>query len=184
MSVRSSKSSKVKNVVQEEHNSVEDHHVEDRHVNNNHVDLVSESIDEDDDSEDGDDGEDGDDEDDEEDSDEGSEVNIDLSDNDFYKGLCTLLEDENGNNIVKYIDLLCENTKEIADSVKHMEGIRQDIHRMTKLFERFVSLHEQKIMQESSSNMKSSKSSSSSSSSSLNDDQTVKSSKTHKSSKH
>ena len=33
-------------------------------------------------------------------------VNIDLSDNDFYKGLCTLLEDEGGNNILEYISLL------------------------------------------------------------------------------
>ena len=33
-------------------------------------------------------------------------VAIDLSDNEFYKGLCTLLEDEHGNNILEYISLL------------------------------------------------------------------------------
>ena len=39
-------------------------------------------------------------------SDMGSEnqkVPIDLSDNDFYKGICTLLEDDHGNNILEYI---------------------------------------------------------------------------------
>jgi hypothetical protein len=42
-------------------------------------------------------------------SDMGSEnqkVPIDLSDNDFYKGICTLLEDDHGNNILEYISLL------------------------------------------------------------------------------
>ena len=33
-------------------------------------------------------------------------VAIDLSDNDFYKGMCTLLEDEHGNNLLEYISLL------------------------------------------------------------------------------
>jgi hypothetical protein len=42
-------------------------------------------------------------------SDMGSEnqkVAIDLSDNEFYKGICTLLEDDHGNNILEYISLL------------------------------------------------------------------------------
>ncbi len=78
-----------------------------------------------------------------EDEEDASEVNIDLSDNDFYKGMCTLLEDDNGNNIVRYIDLLCEHTKEIGDNVKHLEGMRQDIHRIAKCFEKFVAMQEQ-----------------------------------------
>jgi hypothetical protein len=143
-------------------------------------------------------------EDDEEDEEDGSEVNIDLSDNDFYKGMCTLLEDDNGNNIVKYIDLLCEHTKEIGDNVKHLEGMRQDIHRIAKSFEKLVSLQEQfmsrqmgaalppvppqQVKREHHSTddvtVKSVKKSSSTGESSRSDDATVKSSKTQKSSKH
>ncbi len=37
---------------------------------------------------------------------ENQKVPIDLSDNEFYKGICTLLEDEHGNNILEYISLL------------------------------------------------------------------------------
>ncbi len=160
--------------------------------------------------EDGDDEEDDEDEEDEEDA---SEVNIDLSDNDFYKGMCTLLEDDNGNNIVRYIDLLCEHTKEIGDNVKHLEGMRQDIHRIAKCFEKFVSLQEQFMVRQMSGSSASlpppapvqvkkdhhnteatreatrdettvKSSKKSSGESSLRDDATVKSSKTQKSSKH
>ncbi len=142
----------------------------------------------------------------EEDEEDASEVNIDLSDNDFYKGMCTLLEDDNGNNIVRYIDLLCEHTKEIGDNVKHLEGMRQDIHRIAKCFEKFVAMQEQFMMRQmgaalpppapvqvkkehhssesardatrDDATVKSSKKSSST------DDATIKSSKTQKSSKH
>ncbi len=140
----------------------------------------------------------------EDDEEDGSEVNIDLSDNDFYKGMCTLLEDDNGNNIVKYIDLLCEHTKEIGDNVKHLEGMRQDIHRIAKSFEKLVVLQEQfmvrqtagalppvppqQVKREHQNNddvtVKSSKKSSSNGETSRSDDVTVKSSKTQKSSKH
>ncbi len=74
---------------------------------------------------------------------DGEEVNIDLSNNEYYKGMCTLLEDENGNNIVQYVDLLCDETKEIADHVKNLEHIRRDIHSIAKNFERFIELQEQ-----------------------------------------
>lgn len=91
----------------------------------------------------GSEGSEGEEEEEEDDEEEGSEVNIDLSDNEFYKGMCTLLEDDNGNNIVRYIDLLCEHTKEISDSVKHIESMRNDIHRIAKSFEKLVTLQEQ-----------------------------------------
>ena len=32
-------------------------------------------------------------------------VPIDLSENEIYRGVCTLLEDEDGNNILEYISL-------------------------------------------------------------------------------
>lgn len=128
----------------------------------------------------------------EEESEDGSEVNIDLSNNEFYKGMCTLLEDDNGNNIVQYVDLLCDNTAAISENTKHLEHIRNDIHRIAKCFERMVSLQEHMMNlnlngsaappapPSRSGEERSSKKSSS-------DDATVKSSKshaTHKSSKH
>lgn len=138
----------------------------------------------------------------EETDEDGSEVNIDLSENDFYKGMCTLLEDENGNNIIKYIELLCDQTKEVADNVKHLEGIRVDIHRIAKSFEKFVAIQEQQFMTKQSGQMTGSSQQvmpppapkkehhhddvtvkSVKKSSSSTDDSTVKSSKTQKSSK-
>ena len=124
---------------------------------------------------------------DDEGEDEGSEVNIDLSNNEFYKGMCTLLEDENGNNIVQYIDLLCDNTAVISENTKHLEHIKNDIHRIAKCFERMVSLQEQMIQHQTGlpvpptrrehddATVKSSKKSSSG-----DDGMTVKSSKSHK----
>ncbi len=94
--------------------------------------------------------EDEEDEDEDEDDEEGddvSQVNIDLSNNEFYKGMCTLLEDDNGNNIVQYIDLLCDETKEIADNTKHLESIKNDLHKIAKLFERWVTIEEIKARQ-------------------------------------
>jgi hypothetical protein len=132
----------------------------------------------------------------EEDDEEGSEVNIDLSNNEFYKGMCTLLEDENGNNIVQYIDLLCDNTAAISENTKHLEHIKNDIHRIAKCFERMITLQEHMFHQQSGTpvpppapkrenanddaTMKSSKKSSSSHA----DDATARTSKSHKSSKH
>lgn len=145
-------------------------------------------------------------EEDDDDDEEGSEVNIDLSENDFYKGMCTLLEDDNGNNIVRYVDLLCEHTKEISDSVKHIESMKNDIHRIAKCFEKLVVLQEQFMSKQSggtsvmpppapkkehSSSEQATrgddatvKSSKKASSDATRDDVTVKSSKTQKSSKH
>ncbi len=166
-------------------------------VSNHESGSESENISEDSDNEEEDE--------DEEDEEDGSEVNIDLSDNDFYKGMCTLLEDDNGNNIVKYIELLCDQTKEVADNVKHLEGMRQDIHRIAKCFEKLVSLQEQFMSRQMGQSggampppvpvvkkehhgsddvtVKSSKKSSERETS-RSDDVTVKSSKTQKSSKH
>ncbi len=121
----------------------------------------------------------------EEEGDDVSQVNIDLSNNEFYKGMCTLLEDENGNNIVQYVDLLCDETKEIADNTKHLESIKNDIHKMAKLFERWVMLEEAKARHAGIS--MSGSSSSHHHSSSSRDDASVhtsKSSKSTKSSKH
>jgi hypothetical protein len=38
-------------------------------------------------------------------SDESSAINIDLTENNIYQGICTLFEDEEGNNILQYINI-------------------------------------------------------------------------------
>lgn len=93
-------------------------------------------------SNDGDNDED-DDDDEGEDDDEGSEtmsaienkVAIDLSDNDYYKGLCTLLEDEHGNNILEYISLL---HTELIGVNKNLRNMRKEMSRMANCAEIMV----------------------------------------------
>ena len=76
------------------------------------------------DDEDGDeDGEDGDDD----QSGGSSHVAIDLSENEIYKGICTLFEDENGNNILEYISLL---HSELIGHNKTMKSIKKDLARI------------------------------------------------------
>lgn len=59
-------------------------------------------------------------------------VAIDLSDNEFYKGLCTLLEDEHGNNILEYVSLL------------HTEliGVNKNLRTMNKTMNRIANCSE------------------------------------------
>jgi len=92
---------------------------------------------EDDDDDEDDEGEDDD------DDEEGSEsmsaienkVAIDLSDNDYYKGLCTLLEDEHGNNILEYISLL---HTELIGVNKNLRNMRKEMNRMANCAEIMV----------------------------------------------
>ena len=87
-----------------------------------------EDNDEEDEEEDGEDGdeEDGDGDDDEQ-SGGSSHVAIDLSENEIYKGICTLFEDENGNNILEYISLL---HSELIGHNKTMKSIKKDLSRI------------------------------------------------------
>jgi hypothetical protein len=83
-----------------------------------------------------DDGEDdGDDEDDDEDDDR---VPIDLSTNEVYRGVCTLFEDEEGNNILEYISLLHTELIGINKSMENLRTIRKDIGRLADIAELYV----------------------------------------------
>ena len=94
-------------------------------------------------SNDADDDEDDEDDEDDDDDEEGSEtmsaienkVAIDLSDNDYYKGLCTLLEDEHGNNILEYISLL---HTELIGVNKNLRNMRKEMNRMANCAEIMV----------------------------------------------
>ena len=84
--------------------------------------------DNDDNDNDEEDGEDGNgDGDDDEQSGGSSHVAIDLSENEIYKGICTLFEDENGNNILEYISLL---HSELIGHNKTMKSIKKDLSRI------------------------------------------------------
>ena len=79
------------------------------------------------------------DEDDDEEQDGGSDMDsvdqkvaIDLSDNEFYKGLCTLLEDEHGNNILEYISLL---HTELIGMNKNLRTLSKNMSRMANCAE-------------------------------------------------
>jgi hypothetical protein len=79
----------------------------------------------------------------EEDDDENSEddenrIPIDLSENEIYRGVCTLLEDEEGNNILEYISLLHTELIGINKSLENLKLIRKDITRLADCAELIV----------------------------------------------
>lgn len=62
---------------------------------------------------------------------------IDLSENEIYRGVCTLLEDEDGNNILEYISLLHTELIGINKSLENLKGMRKDISRLADCAELF-----------------------------------------------
>jgi len=77
-------------------------------------------------------GEDDDDEDEdaEDATDDNERIAIDLSENEVYKGICTLFEDEEGNNILEYISLIHTELIALNKSVEFIRGIKKDISRI------------------------------------------------------
>jgi hypothetical protein len=85
------------------------------------------------DAEDAEDAED--DEDDEECEDDADDADderipIDLSQNEVYKGICTLFEDEEGNNILEYISLIHTELIGMNKSLEFLRGIKKDLSRI------------------------------------------------------
>lgn len=78
-------------------------------------------------------------EDDEEDDDDdqNSDINIDLTNNDIYKALCTLLEDQDGNNILDYLNIIKDDIHELTKGVK---SYKKDIGRIADSLEKGVTL--------------------------------------------
>ena len=66
----------------------------------------------------------------EDDDGEDERVPIDLSQNEIYRGVCTLLEDEEGNNILEYISLLHTELIGINKSLEHLKGVRKEMTRL------------------------------------------------------
>ena len=78
------------------------------------------------------------DDDEEETMDNHERVPIDLSENEIYRGVCTLLEDEDGNNILEYISLLHTEIIGINKSLENLRLIRKDITRLADCAELIV----------------------------------------------
>ena len=74
----------------------------------------------------------------EENEDEDERVPVDLSENEYYRGICTLLEDEDGNNILEYISLLHTELIGINKSLENLRTMRKDIGRIADCAELFL----------------------------------------------
>ena len=74
----------------------------------------------------------------EEEENEENRVPIDLSENEIYRGVCTLLEDDDGNNILEYISLLHTELIGINKSMEHLKGIRKELVRLADCAELMV----------------------------------------------
>lgn len=64
-------------------------------------------------------------------------IPIDLSKNEVYRGVCTLFEDEDGNNILEYISLLHTELIGINKSLENLRSIKKDISRLADCAELF-----------------------------------------------
>ena len=67
-----------------------------------------------------------------------SSINIDLTNNPIYQGICTLFEDEDGNNILEYISLLHTELININKNMENVVSIKNDIHRIANSIESYV----------------------------------------------
>jgi hypothetical protein len=85
-------------------------------------------------------------EEDEQDDEQGDEqrIPIDLSQNEIYRGVCTLLEDDDGNNILEYISLLHTELIGINKSLENLRLIRKDITRLADCAEIFFKVKKEK----------------------------------------
>ena len=98
-------------------------------------DKTEDILDEEEEEEDEEEEEEEEEDDDDEDEDCDDRVAIDLSDNPVYRGLCTLLEDDEGNNLLEYVSLL---HSELISHNKTMKGIKKDLSRLANAAEKFL----------------------------------------------
>lgn len=74
----------------------------------------------------------------EDDDQDDQRIPVDLSENEIYRGVCTLLEDDDGNNILEYISLLHTELIGINKSLENLRLIRKDITRLADCAEIFL----------------------------------------------
>lgn len=90
----------------------------------------------------------------EQEEDDDERVPIDLSDNEIYRGVCTLLEDDEGNNILEYISLLHTELIGINKSLEHLRGVRKELTRIADCSELLLKAQKLDVPQQKSSDEK------------------------------
>ena len=85
-------------------------------------------------------------EEDEDDEQDDERIPIDLSKNEIYRGICTLFEDDDGNNILEYISLLHTELIGINKSLENLRLIRKDISRLADCAEIFFKGKQEKVV--------------------------------------
>jgi len=84
-------------------------------------------------------------------------IPIDLSQNEIYRGICTLFEDEHGNNILEYISLLHTELIGINKSLENLKLIKKDISRLADCAELYLKSTGSVISEKKKSSSKSGK---------------------------
>lgn len=80
----------------------------------------------------------------EEEEEEDQRIPVDLSQNEIYRGVCTLLEDDDGNNILEYISLLHTELIGINKSLDSLRSIKKDMARLADCAEIFLNVKKEK----------------------------------------
>ncbi len=76
-----------------------------------------------------------------------SEYEIDLSNNEIYKGIYSFFEDEEGHNILDYISLLHTEMIGISKTLTNVKVIRKDMTRIADSLEKLVAMKEMEIQE-------------------------------------
>ena len=80
----------------------------------------------------------------EEDEDD-SEYEIDVSENEIYKGIYSFFEDDEGHNILDYISLLHTELIGIGKTLTNVKVMRKDMTRIADCLEKLVTLKEMEM---------------------------------------
>jgi hypothetical protein len=65
-----------------------------------------------------------------------SQLHIDVNQNKIYQGLCTLLEDEEGNNILQYINLLHTELIGINTSLQNLSSMSKSLETIADVLQK------------------------------------------------
>jgi hypothetical protein len=76
-----------------------------------------------------------------------SEYEIDLSNNEIYKGMYSFFEDEEGHNILDYISLLHTEMIGIGKTLTNVKLIRKDMTRIADSIEKLVAMKEMELQE-------------------------------------
>jgi len=81
----------------------------------------------------------------EEEEEDDSEYEIDVSENEIYKGIYSFFEDDEGHNILDYISLLHTELIGIGKTLTNVKVMRKDMTRIADSLEKLVALKEMEL---------------------------------------